>query len=55
MSDGMVALNAVTGKYQPRPKKRKGAAAMSRKPRLLDLFCCAGGAGVGCHADWQRG
>jgi DNA (cytosine-5)-methyltransferase 1 len=29
---------------QQRPSK---AIALSRKPRLLDLFCCAGGAGAG--------
>ncbi|MDP9057706.1 MAG: DNA cytosine methyltransferase [Pseudomonadota bacterium] len=27
--------------------RRKGAVSVSRKPLLLDLFCCAGGAGVG--------
>ncbi|HEY8054829.1 MAG TPA: DNA cytosine methyltransferase [Terriglobales bacterium] len=27
--------------------KRTGVVGPARKPRLLDLFCCAGGAGVG--------
>ncbi|MEO6041262.1 MAG: hypothetical protein ABIP41_05125, partial [Croceibacterium sp.] len=27
--------------------RRKGQISVSRKPLLLDLFCCAGGAGVG--------
>lgn len=27
--------------------RRKGDVSVSRKPLLLDLFCCAGGAGVG--------
>jgi DNA (cytosine-5)-methyltransferase 1 len=52
MTDVLDALNAVTGKilhYQPRLRERKEPTAPSavRKPRLLDLFCCAGGAGVG--------
>lgn len=35
--------------YQPRSQNRNNRTAPSavRKPRLLDLFCCAGGAGVG--------
>ncbi len=52
MTDGPDALNAFTDKvlsYQPRSQKSENRAARSavRKPRLLDLFCCAGGAGVG--------
>jgi DNA (cytosine-5)-methyltransferase 1 len=52
MTDVLETLNAVTGKilrYQPRLQERKEltAPSMVRKPRLLDLFCCAGGAGVG--------
>jgi hypothetical protein len=52
MTDVLEALNAVTNKvlrYQPRLEKRKELTAPStvRKPRLLDLFCCAGGAVIG--------
>ncbi len=52
MTDVLEALNAVTSKvlrYQPRLHGRKEPAAPSAepKPRLLDLFCCAGGAGIG--------
>jgi hypothetical protein len=52
MTDVLEALNAVTNKvlrYQPRLQERKELTAPStvRKPRLLDLFCCAGGAGIG--------
>lgn len=52
MTDGLEALNAFADKiltYQPRPQKSESRTAQSavRKPRLLDLFCCAGGAGVG--------
>ncbi|MBZ5501257.1 MAG: DNA cytosine methyltransferase [Acidobacteriia bacterium] len=52
MTDGLDALNAATKRilsYQPRPQKRKALTAPSAvcKPRLLDLFCCAGGAGIG--------
>jgi DNA (cytosine-5)-methyltransferase 1 len=49
MNDGLAALNAITDKilsYQVRPQKRKNSIT-PRKPRLLDLFCCAGGAGIG--------
>ena len=52
MTDALEALNAVTNKvlrYQPRLQGHKGLTDPSavRKPRLLDLFCCAGGAGFG--------
>lgn len=52
MSDGLDALNAFADKvltYQPRPQEFLSRAPRSlvRKPRLLDLFCCAGGAGIG--------
>jgi site-specific DNA-cytosine methylase len=59
MTDVLDALNAVTGKilhYQPRLRDRTEPAAQFtvRKPRLLDLFCCAGGAGVGyCQAGFE--
>jgi len=35
--------------YRPKPQVQHKIAGRSfgRKPRLLDLFCCAGGAGVG--------
>jgi len=29
--------------------QRSGTAPLSRKPRILDLFCCQGGAGMGYH------
>jgi site-specific DNA-cytosine methylase len=39
--------------YSPQFKEtRKRNARTSARPRLLDLFCCAGGAGVGY---WQAG
>lgn len=52
MNDGLAALNAITDKilsYQPRPQNHKNRTSPSavRKPWLLDLFCCAGGAGIG--------
>jgi hypothetical protein len=52
MTDVLEALNAVTNKvlrYQPRLQERKELTAPStvRKPRFLDLFCCAGDAGIG--------
>jgi len=52
MTNVLEALNAVTNKvlrYQPRLQERKELTAPSavRKPRLRDLFCCAGGAGIG--------
>jgi len=52
MTDVLEALNVVTSKiyrYQPRLQERKELATLqaARKPRLLDLFCCAGGAGIG--------
>jgi site-specific DNA-cytosine methylase len=52
MTDVLDRLTAGTGKilhYQPRLRERKELAARPavHKPRLLDLFCCAGGAGVG--------
>src|SRR5664279_3872219 len=46
-------MNDAILRYHPNakiPKKtraRKEQAGLRRKPRLLDLFCCAGGAGVG--------
>lgn len=35
--------------YKPKPRQRVRTEVLppARKPRLLDLFCCAGGAGVG--------
>jgi DNA (cytosine-5)-methyltransferase 1 len=52
MKDIFEPLSAVTNKilrYQPRLQERTELTAPSetRKPRLLDLFCCAGGAGIG--------
>lgn len=52
MSDGLAALNTVMDtvlEYRPRGTKGKSPSPqpIKRKPRLLDLFCCAGGAGVG--------
>lgn len=48
----LAALDTITDKilsYQPTKAKRPAIppAVQGRKPRLLDLFCCAGGAGVG--------
>jgi DNA (cytosine-5)-methyltransferase 1 len=52
MTDVRGALNAVTNRiyrYQPRLQEHKELTTLStaHKPRLLDLFCCAGGAGIG--------
>jgi len=52
MSEGFAGLDKITDKifaYEARiPKGRpKAIKPLERKPRLLDLFCCAGGAGVG--------
>ncbi len=49
ITDQVETPKAVIIHYQPRPRERKNSSAPSavRKPRLLDLFCCAGGAGVG--------
>lgn len=50
MTDRLDALNVVTDKilsYQRRPQQRKNRTALRAAPRLLDLFCCAGGAGIG--------
>jgi len=52
MTDGLDALKAVTDRvhtYQARPQKPENRTAPSaiHKPRILDLFCCAGGAGIG--------
>jgi DNA (cytosine-5)-methyltransferase 1 len=51
MRDGMTNLSVVScnGK-SPAPRKSLDASvfvAFGRRPRLLDLFCCAGGAGTG--------
>lgn len=55
MSDGLAALDRVTKTlfaYRPdaqtvRKHKNGRTQPAARKPRLLDLFCCAGGAGLG--------
>jgi DNA (cytosine-5)-methyltransferase 1 len=57
MTDGLSALDTITDavlNYSPgkktRAPKRSAPAIIrprERRPRLLDLFCCAGGAGVG--------
>jgi DNA (cytosine-5)-methyltransferase 1 len=52
MSGDLTALNKVMDKFlrfpqSPQKQKPKSAVPLGRKPRLLDLFCCAGGAGVG--------
>jgi len=50
MSNGPAGLHVV-GKASPLSANSKATdeffAAFGRKPRLLDLFCCAGGAGTG--------
>ncbi len=33
--------------YPTEPDFTHGSSSFQRKPRLLDLFCCAGGAGIG--------
>lgn len=52
MKGDIAPLNAITGKvleYRPSNKRQKGKAAapQMRRPKILDLFCCAGGAAVG--------
>jgi hypothetical protein len=51
MSEGKSALRVVPGKGRKAAARRSLAvdvfAAYGRRPRLLDLFCCAGGAGTG--------
>ena len=51
MSEGKTALSVVPGKGVQAPARKSLAvdvfAAFGRRPRLLDLFCCAGGAGTG--------
>ena len=52
MSDGLKAPNAMTKRIRSTGSSPQGfrnltASSAARKPRLLDLFCCAGGAGVG--------
>lgn len=53
MTEAEMALSLVSGKGA-RPAPRRGLdadvfAAFGRRPRLLDLFCCAGGAGTGYY------
>ena len=51
MRDGKAALRVVSDNGTQPAGSRSIAtdvfAAFGRKPRLLDLFCCAGGAGTG--------
>jgi len=51
MSKGKSALSVIPGKGIQAPARKSLAvdvfAAFGRRPRLLDLFCCAGGAGAG--------
>jgi site-specific DNA-cytosine methylase len=51
MKDGKTALSVVSDNgTQPAGRKSIATdvfAAFGRRPRLLDLFCCAGGAGTG--------
>ena len=51
MRDGKPTLSVVSDNgTQPSGRKRIATdvfAAFGRRPRLLDLFCCAGGAGTG--------
>lgn len=53
MAQGKAALSLVSGKgNQPAFRRRLDAevfVALGRRPRLLDLFCCAGGAGTGYY------
>jgi hypothetical protein len=53
MKEAKMALSLVLGKVtQPASRKNLDAgvyAAFGRRPRLLDLFCCAGGAGTGYY------
>ncbi len=51
MRDGKISLSVVSDNGT-QPASRKSIAtdvflAFGQKPRLLDLFCCAGGAGTG--------
>ena len=46
LTDRLVAFKPA-GKVMKPPKVVTKPAPHGRKPRLLDLFCCAGGAGVG--------
>jgi DNA (cytosine-5)-methyltransferase 1 len=55
MSEGILPLDRIADtilSYTPKtkPAKKPPAAIIqppARKPRILDLFCCAGGAGIG--------
>ena len=51
MSGGKSALSVVSDKGSQAATMRSPAvdafSAFGRRPRLLDLFCCAGGAGAG--------
>ena len=51
MRQGKLTLSVVSGNAtQPAARKHLEAdvfVAFGRRPRLLDLFCCAGGAGAG--------
>ncbi len=50
MAENKKTLTVIAGKLKHTEKKRIDVdvfAAFGRKPRLLDLFCCAGGAGAG--------
>ena len=50
MADRETALKLIPGRLDNTGKNRVDVsvfAAFGRKPRLLDLFCCAGGAGAG--------
>jgi DNA (cytosine-5)-methyltransferase 1 len=51
MSDGLATLTVISDKGIRSASRKKTEAdvlaVFGRKPRLLDLFCCAGGAGTG--------
>ena len=51
MSEGKTSLSVVSGRGGQTAARKSLAegvlAAFGRRPRLLDLFCCAGGAGTG--------
>lgn len=52
MTAGLATLDSITDRvlsYRPGSlkAKKRPAGTLARKPLLLDLFCCAGGAGVG--------
>ena len=53
MKDGKSALSVVSGSGTQRTARKSIAvdifAAFGRRPKLLDLFCCAGGAGTGYY------